>query len=62
MKALKGSPEERTLLTRYTGELNAQEDSLARLNKEIADLRTQRAAADQDFQNKLQGVQIDENI
>ena len=62
MKALKGSPEERALLTRYTGELNTQEDSLARLNKEIADLRTQRIAADQDFNNKLNAIQIDENI
>ena len=62
MKALKGSPEERALLTRYTAELNTQEDTLARLTKEIADLRAQRLATDLDFQNKLQAIQIDENI
>ena len=62
MKALKGSPEERALLTRYTGELNAQEDSLARLTREIADLRVKRAQADQNFNTKLNAVQIDENV
>ncbi len=61
MKALKGSPEERTLLTRYTAELNTQEDRLAALTKEIADLRLKRIAADQDFTTKLNAIQIDEN-
>ncbi len=36
MKALKGSPEEKALLQRYTGQLNSQEDRLTALNKEIA--------------------------
>ncbi len=62
MKALKGSPEEKALLTRYTGELNTQEDRLATLNKELADLRTRRAAADQDFQTKLQSVNLEETL
>ena len=62
MKALKGSPEERALLTRYTNELNTQEDTLARLTRELADLRTQRQAADQTFNEKLNALQIDENV
>ncbi len=62
MKALKGSPEEKALLTRYTGELNAQEDRLAAINKELATLHTQREAADQDFQNKLEALHLDESL
>ena len=62
MKALKGSPEEKALLSRYTGELNAQEDRLTALNQQLAQLRTQRTSADQDFQNKLQAVTLDETL
>ncbi len=39
MKALKGSPEERALLQRYTKQLDSQEDRLAVLQKEIGDLQ-----------------------
>ena len=62
LKALKGTPEEKALATRYTGELNAQEDRLAALNGQIATLRTQREAANQDFQNKLAAVNFDETL
>ena len=62
MKALKGSPEEKALLTRYTGELNAQEDRLAAINKELASLHMQRTAADLDFQNKVAAVSFDESL
>ncbi len=62
MEALKGSAEERALLTRYTGELNTQEDSLARLQRELADLRTQRVAADQSFQTRLESLRIEEDL
>ena len=62
MKALKGSPEEKALLSRYTGELNAQEDRLNALNQQLTQLRIQRTAADQDFQNKLQSVTLDETL
>ncbi len=62
MKALKGSPEERALLSRYTGELNAQEDRLTSLNQQLAQLRIQRTAADQEFQDKLQAVRLDETL
>ncbi len=62
MKALKGSPEEKALLSRYTGELNAQEDRLTALNQQLAQLHTQRTSADQDFQNKLQSLTLDETL
>jgi hypothetical protein len=62
MKALKGSPEEKALLTRYTGELNAQEDRLTAVRKEIAQLQTERTAADQDFQQKLEALNLDEAL
>jgi hypothetical protein len=62
MKALKGTPEERALLQRYTGELNTQEDRLAALRAQIAQLQTQRTAADAAFQTQLQQITIDENL
>jgi hypothetical protein len=62
MKALKGSPEERALLQRYTGELNTQEDRLAALHTQLAQLHAQRTAADADFQAKLDAITIDETI
>ena len=62
LKSLKGTPEEKALATRYTGELNQQEDRLAALNQQIANLRTQRVAADQDFQNKLAAVTFDQTL
>ena len=62
MKALKGSPEEKALLTRYTGELNSQEDRLATLNKENAQLQVQRAAAQADYEAKLNALNLDEDL
>ncbi len=47
MKALKGSAEERPLVQRYTGELNAQEDQLATIRKEMADVATRHEIARQ---------------
>jgi hypothetical protein len=62
MKALKGSPEEKALLTRYTNELNTQEDRLAAVRGQIAQLQQQRTAADQDFQQKLEAIHLDESL
>ena len=62
MKALKGSPEERALLQRYTGELNAQEDRLAALRSELLSLHAQRAAKDAEFQAKLDSISVDEAL
>ena len=62
LKALNGTVEEKALASRYTGELNSQEDRLTALRAQIAQLRTQRTAADEDFQAKLQAIQFDETI
>lgn len=62
MKALKGSAEERTLTQRYTSELNQQEDRIAALRTQTVQLRTQRTAADQDLQARLNSINLDENL
>ena len=45
MKALKGSAEEKTLLQRYTRQLNDQEDQLEKLKKEIAEVTARQEKA-----------------
>ena len=62
LKSLKGTPEEKALATRYTAELNTQEDRLATLNTQITTLRQQRQLADQDFQNKLAAVNFEQTL
>ena len=52
MKALRGSPEEKALLQRYTRELDAQEDRLAGLRKEISDLKAKRAELQAELDRK----------
>ena len=60
LAALKGTAEERTLARRYTEELNAQEDTLAKLRKDVAALGEQRAAAQADLSQKIESLQIAE--
>ena len=62
MSALKGSAEERALTTRYTNELNQQEDRLATLHKDLDTLNQQHQAATEDLSNKIQALNIDENL
>ena len=62
MKALTASAEEKTLIARYTAELNSQEDRLTALNTQLVTLRARRISADQDFQQKLEAVNLDESI
>ena len=45
MKALRGSPEEKQLLQRYTRQLDQQEDQLAELSKSLADTSAKLDAA-----------------
>jgi len=59
MKALKGSPEERALLQRYTHELDAQEDRLAAIAKEKDDLRTQHDKLQADLEAQLEAINYD---
>jgi predicted nucleic acid-binding Zn-ribbon protein len=62
MKALKGSPEEKALLQRYTGQLNSQEDRLTALNKEIADLQQRQTMEQQRLDATVQQVALDESF
>jgi hypothetical protein len=62
MKALKGSAEERTLLQRYTHELNDQEDKLESVRAEMSKLELRRAESRQQLDRMLQELTLDEAI
>ena len=62
MKALKGSPEEKALLQRYTRELNDQEDRLQAVHKEIDDTTAKRTAAKQQLDQMMQDLTFDGSI
>jgi chromosome segregation ATPase len=62
MKALKGSAEEKTLLQRYIGELNSQEDRLAALRKGTEDVQAQRDQAQEELDKLIEGVDLDEHF
>jgi carboxypeptidase family protein len=62
MKALKGSAEEKALLSRYTHQLDSQEDRLGTLNKEISDLNGKKSQADEQLDQMVQQVTLDENF
>lgn len=62
MKALRGGAEEHALLQRYTSELNSQEDKLATLRKEIAELQTQRTQANSELEAMIMNINMDENF
>jgi len=62
MKALKGSAEERTLLQRYTHELNDQEDKLESVRAEMSKLESRRAESRQQLDRMLQELTLDEAI
>ena len=62
MKALRGSPEEKALLQRYTRELDAQEDRLAGLRKEISDLKAKRAELQAELDTMVMQIGVDETL
>ena len=59
MKALKGTAEEKALTTRYTKELNDQEDRLADLQKQGNDLRTRRNKAEEELTAMAMAMKMD---
>jgi chaperonin cofactor prefoldin len=59
MKALKGSADEKTLLQRYTKELNAQEDRLEALEKESEKIESQHDEAQAALDKMLQELSFD---
>ena len=58
LAALKGSAEERALVRRYTEELNAQEDALGALKRDLASLEQARSAAAQELADRIDSIQI----
>jgi hypothetical protein len=62
MKALKGSPEEKALLLRYTRELDGQEDRLAALQKETGEQKAKREGLQAQFEAMVEGISIEEKM
>jgi len=62
MKALKGSAEEKTLLQRYTRELNDQEDKLQSTRTELEKLTAERSEGQRQLDQMLQELSLDESI
>jgi len=62
MKALKGSPEEKALLQRYTKALNEQEDKLQVVRTEIAAREQQRDKSREQLDKMMQELTLDETI
>ena len=58
LAVLKGSPEERALARRYTGELNTQEDAIASSRRDLASLLEQRTAAAAELSQRIEALQI----
>jgi uncharacterized protein (DUF342 family) len=62
IKSLKGSPEEKALLQRYTQQMNEQENRLAALRKQIEQLNTKRDMAKEALERVIQDLSFDVTI
>jgi hypothetical protein len=62
MKALKGSPEEKALLQRYTQALDSQESRLETIHKEMADLDQKRQQAAAELNRMIEELQFDSTL
>jgi hypothetical protein len=62
MKALKGSSEEKTLLQRYTGELDQQETQLDMLRKTIQSTEAQRDKANDELGAMIANVSLESTL
>jgi hypothetical protein len=62
MKALKGGSEEKALLQRYVGQLDAQESRLAVLRKESSDLTAREMGASSELDRMIMEVNVDESF
>lgn len=58
MKALRGSIEEKALVSRYTHQLNSQEDRLTLLHKEINELEQKQNAERQKLEDMVQHITL----
>jgi hypothetical protein len=62
MKALKGSPEEKALLLRYTKQLDDQETRLEALHKELAEVTQKRQQAQSELNKMIEELQLDSKL
>ena len=62
MKALKGSPEEKALLQRYTKQLDDEETRLDTIRKETADLEAKRSQAQAELNRMIEELQFDATL
>ena len=62
MKALKGSPEEKSLLLRYTRQLDSQEDRISALRQQISDFQSKADSAGQELQRMVQAIVLDDTF
>jgi len=62
IKSLKGSPEEKQLLQRYTKQMDEQENRLAALRKEIEQVGTKKEAAQAALDKMIQDLAFDVTI
>ena len=62
LKALKGTPEEKALIERYTQQLANQENQLEALQKQDADWEAKREQAQTDLDKMIQNLTLDEAI
>jgi hypothetical protein len=59
MRALKGTPEEKALLQRYTKELNEEEDKLATMRNEITELTAKKKQAQVELDKLIEKMSFD---
>ena len=62
MKALRGSAEEKSLLQRYTKQLDEQETQIEGLRKKIEDTEARRDKASEELQNLINSLQIEATL
>ena len=62
MKALRGSPEEKSLLQRYTKQLDEQETQLESLRKKIRDTEAQRDKENDQLEKMIDELQIETSL
>ena len=60
MKALKGTPEEKALVQRYTHQLDSQEDRLNVLREDIAGLKQKRASAGTELDRMIMDISFEQ--
>ena len=60
MKALKGTPEEKALVQRYTHQLDSQEDRLTALRDQIANLKQKRDSAGAELDHMIVDVSFEQ--